>query len=208
MKLDEYLPEVQHAVETVIAEIYREQHVVSELQAELCNLEAATTDGYRRAEFFAMNPDLDDEGLATAIHWDTYFGPDKEWYHKSADLEKAAERVAAHEFSVSALCGNLLQYGKQGLSLQFGKHKHGCPDGRLVGGVPLREVIWQGRNQALHWENGTFNSAVTECYEQLAASLDPAFTQYKQRSMAYEVISHLGWMSAEDFMRDMRLFIV
>lgn len=208
MKLAEYLPEVRHAVQTVIAEIYREQHVVSELRAELYKLEAATADGYQRVEFLAMNPDLDDEGLGTAIHWDTYFGPDKERYYKRDDLGKIIGQVAAHEFSVSALCGSLLQYGKQGLSLQFGKHKHGCPDGRLISGVPLREVIWQGRHQALHWEDGSFNKAVTNCFHQLAASLDPVFTQYKHRSMAFEVVSHLDWRSADNFMRDMRLFDV
>ena len=99
------LAEIQHAVVTVIAEIHREQLRLSELHAELAVLNATTDDGYRQAEFLAMNPVLDDEGLGTAIHWDTYFGVDKDRFHKSAEVELSEQRVAAREFSVAALSG-------------------------------------------------------------------------------------------------------
>ena len=69
-------------------------------------LTAATEDGYRRADFLALNPDLDDEGLGTAIHWDTYFGVDKDRYYKDKDAASTAERVTARKSSVAALSGN------------------------------------------------------------------------------------------------------
>jgi len=207
MKLDAYLTEIEHAVNVVMAEIYREDEAVQQLQNELSALEAATEDGYRRADFLAMNPDLDDDGLGTAIHWDTYFGVDKQRFHKNADLQSMLERISAHEFSRSALCGNLLQYGKQGLSIQFGKHRAGCPEGRQIAGLAIHEIIWQGRNQALHWEDGTFSSAVSDCFEHLITNCDAVFAEYKQRSLAYEVVRLLGWKTADDLMRDMRLFV-
>lgn len=207
MDLDVYLAEVEHAVSVVMTEIYREHEAVQRLQGELSALEAATDDGYRRADFFAMNPDLDDDGIGTAIHWDTYFGVDKERFHKKSDLQAMLEKISAHEFSRSALCGNLLQYGKQGLSAQFGKHRTGCPEGRQIAGIAIHEVIWQGRNQALHWEDGTFSGAVSACFEQLIANCGKEFAEYKQRSLAYEIVQLLGWKTPDDFMRDMKLFM-
>ena len=44
------------------------------------------------------------------------------------------------------------------------------------------------------------------CFENLAAIADPVFSQYKHRSVAYEVISLLGWMSLNDFRQDMMFF--
>lgn len=207
MKIQEYLNEIQHAVAVVMGEIYREQHEVERLRQELTGLQAATNDGYARVDFLALNPDLDDEGLGTAIYWDTYFGPDKDRYHKNAEFEQVVARVAAHEFSVNALCANLLQYAKQGLSLHFGKKRTGCPDGRLVGGIPMHEVIWQARNQASHWEDGTFHPPTCKCFEELAKTADPVFAQYKHINMANEIVRHLGWNSPDDFSRDMMLFV-
>ena len=110
-----------------------------------------------------MNPDLDDEGLGTAIYWDTYFGADKDRYYKKAGYDELVQRVDARQFSVAALSGSLLQYGKQGISLHYGKKRTECPDGRTVYGIPLSEVIWQARNQALHWEDGSFHEPTTKC---------------------------------------------
>lgn len=208
MKLPQYLAEISHAVATVLGELHAENQHLARARAELASLTAATEDGYRRAEFLAMNPDLDDEGLGTAIHWDTYFGVDKDRYHKEKEAAQAAERVAARDFSVSALSGSLLQYAKQGLALEFGRQREGCPVGREIAGLPLHEVIWQARNQALHWEEGNFHPPTVRCFEHLAANVDPRFGEYRNRSMAYEVICLLGWKVSDDFIRDMSLFAV
>ena len=204
MKIPDYLPEIRHAVETVVAEIHREHDVLAKTRAELGVLTTATDYGYRQAEFLAMNPDLDDEGLGTAIHWDTYFGVDKDRCYKKEEYEQVAQRVAARQFSVAALSGSLLQYGKQGISLHYGKKHAGCPDGRIVAGIPLHEIIWQGRNQALHWENSSFHDPTTKCFEHLANG-DPIFSQFKCRSLAFEIIVLLGWNNAEAFFIDMKL---
>ncbi|MBC7602042.1 MAG: hypothetical protein H7255_05190 [Ramlibacter sp.] len=111
MEISDYLAEIAHAAETVISEIYRERDGLAETQAELDRLTAATHDGYQRVEFLAMNPDLDDEGLGTAIDWDTYFGVDKERHSKSAEQEKLLQRLGARQFSTAALSASLLQYG-------------------------------------------------------------------------------------------------
>jgi hypothetical protein len=206
MTLPDYLTEVEHAVRTVIAVIHAEHENLARLQRELAALTAATDDGYQRADFLALNPDLDDEGLGTAIHWDTYFGPDKDRYHKAADVQATEAKIATRSFSVAALSGNVLQYAKQGLSLRYGKNRDGCPVGREIVGIPVHEIIWQGRNQALHWEEGNPHKPVVTCFESLAVNANAAFSGYKQRSMAYEVITILGWRSVEDFNRDMQLY--
>ena len=204
MKIPDYLNEIAHAVETVLPEIYREHEVLAETRTELARLTAATDDGYLRAQTLAMDPDLDDEGIGTFLHWDTYFGVDKDRYHMQAEHEQIVQRIAVREFSAAALSGSLLQYGKQGISLHYGKQRTGCPDGRLIAGIPLSELIWQGRNQALHWEDGAFHGPTTTCFEHLARNADPVFAGFKDRSMAFEVIELLGWTSAGAFFTDMR----
>ncbi|MDO9104523.1 MAG: hypothetical protein Q7U57_06130 [Methylovulum sp.] len=152
-----------------------------------------------------MNPDLDDEGLGTLIHLDTYFGVDKDRHYKKAEYEEVVQRVAARQFSIAALSGSLLQYGKQGISLHYGKKRDGCPDGRIVAGIPLSEIIWQARNQALHWEDGSFHEPTTKCFEYLTTNVDPVFEQFKDRSLASEIIGLLGWNNVEAFFNDMKL---
>lgn len=159
MEILDYLKEIKHAVETIIGEIYREHDEIKILKKELAQLNAATEDGYRRAEFLALNPDLDDEGLGTGIYWDTYFGPDKQRFHKQNETNNSVLKLNAHKFSLVALSGSILQYAKQGISLKYGD-RNTCPPGRIIGGQELKEIIWQGRNQALHWEDGSFQNPV------------------------------------------------
>lgn len=203
MQIQAYLNEMEHAVQHVLSEVYRERDEAERLAAEVKKHVAAIEDGYRRAQSIAMNPELDDEGLGTAIHWDTYFGPDKERHYKQIDLDETNQRIAAREFSTAALSGNVLQYAKQGIALRFGSQRNGIDDGRLIGGLALHEVIWQGRNQALHWEDGQFSQSVDNCFQQLSANVNQVLADYRQRNMAFDVIKALGWREFSDFERDM-----
>jgi hypothetical protein len=205
MKITSYLIEIEHAVTTVIGEIYRESDQLDDIKSELAKLSAATDDGYRRAEFLAMNPDLDDEGLGTFMHWETYFGPDKERYHKQSEHDELESKLKAHELSIAALSGSLLQYAKQGISLQYGSRRAGCPQGREIAGLDLHEVIWQGRNQSIHWEDGSFHKPTENCFKALTSDVDPIFSDYTNRNMAFDIVNLLDWKTVDDFSKDMGL---
>jgi hypothetical protein len=205
MKIRDYIIEIEHAASIIITEIYRESEQLAEITKELVKLNAATQVGYRQVEFLAMNPDLDDEGLGTAIYWDTYFGPDKERYHKQAEHDEVESRLKAHELSIAALSGSVLQYAKQGISLQYGNKRTGCPQGRVIVGIDLHEIIWQGRNQSIHWEDGSFHKPTEICFQTLAQNLDPIFNDYPNRNMAFAIINALNWKCFEDMKDDMLL---
>lgn len=205
MQLSNYLAEVNEAVHTVMAGLKNENEHLEKLKAELASLNLEVATGYETVQFLVNNPELDDEGLATGIYWDTYFGADKASSQKANEVQSVVDRISARNFSVTALAGSLLQIARQGISAQYGKTKTGCPLGREIYGIPLHEIIWQGRNQALHWEEGKFHAPVNYCFEHLAIHANSVFKDFQERSMALEIIDLLKWATPDDFFRDMRL---
>jgi hypothetical protein len=194
-----YLKEMKHAVGELIPSIWAEHDAVEEATAALRKYEAATKAGYQRAQSF---DDLDDdEGLATFIYYDTYFGPDKKRYHAESELERLEAAAAVRAFSRSSLSASLLQFGKQGISIVHGK-LDAAPAGRQVNGVQLKDVIWQGRNHALHWEDHNPHKPVKDCFETLEKA-DATFGDYLKRNLAFEIVQLLGWRDWETFERDM-----
>jgi hypothetical protein len=208
MQLSNYLAEVNEAVHTVMAGLKNENEHLKKLRSELDLLTHETAAGYETVAFLVNNLDFDDEGLATGIYWDTYFGPDKTRAQKMNEIQTVLDRISARNFSVTALAGSLLQIARQGISAQYGKTKTDCPLGRKIYGLPLHEIIWQGRNQALHWEEGKFHTPVNDCFEHLGTHADPVFKGFRERSMALEIIELLKWTTPEDFFRDMKLLSV
>ncbi len=75
---------------------------------------------------------------------------------------------------------------------------------RHIGTLHLKNVIWQGRNQAIHWEEGGFTQPVRDCVPRRWRGIqDPKFNEYTSRNMAFAVVSLLGWSDIPDFDRDM-----
>lgn len=89
--------------------------------------------------------------MGVGRYWENYFGPDKERHHKDVQVVQVEQAAAAHTFSIGSLSGALLQHPKQGISLVH-SGPSSCPAGRAIGGSTLKDVIWQGRNQAIHWD--------------------------------------------------------
>ena len=186
----------------VVNEVHREASQVAALRQQVAEHTREMNDGYGRAEFLAMNPDLDDDGIGTAIYWDTYFGADKDRHHAQRALTPLEAQFAVHRFSVEALSGSLLQYAKQGISMRWGPQKAAAPAGRQIHGIDLVELIWHGRNQAIHWEDGEFNKS-TDAVLSALAQAEPTVGDYATRSIAYDVVVMLGWTGWGDFERDM-----
>lgn len=194
-----WLAETQHAFSSLIPLVWDEQDQLDEAAQRLTSLEAATDAGYLRAQ--ALLDDLDDEGLGTFQYWETYFGADKDRFHAAIATDEKQQVLEARAFARSSLASAILQIAKQGLSAVHGK-LDAVPAGREIHGVPIKDIIWQARNQSMHWEEGKPHNGVVGCFEKLAQA-EPVFSNYGSRSLAFEVIHLLGWRDAAAFERDL-----
>jgi hypothetical protein len=104
------------------------------------------------------------------------------------------------------MCGALLQIAKQGLSLVHGSLA-AAPDGRFLQGISLKEIVWQGRNQAIHCEEGRFNPPVTALFNRLEIACGPEFSlqTHTGQSRAKQVVKLLGWTNYQSYRCDMQL---
>ncbi len=208
MTMEQYLSEITYALSTVLPTLWAENDEAERLHKDLHRHHAATQAGYQRAEALAIDAeDPDDVAMATGAHWETYWGPDRDRFYTAAELADVRQRMQVHAFSVSALAASVIQYAKQGIAIVHGVQKgdlSAVPAGRQVGSQALKDVVWQTRNQGLHWEDGTFRAKVDDCFAALARDLHTRFGDYRTRNMAFDVVEALGWRTFDDFAADMR----
>ena len=207
MTMEEYLKEIEFAATPILPAIWHEHAELKKMQTEVADLARRVEAEYRAAQSIADDAmDADDVMLATARHWENYFGDDKTLYHKDKETTALQQRVAAREFAVAALAGNLLQFAKQGISIAHG-NLGACPSGRNIGTQVLKTVIWQGRNQALHWEGDghgqPLHRPVEDCFNRLIADFGSRFTDFKTKNLGFAVVELLGWKSFVEFKADM-----
>jgi hypothetical protein len=124
------------------------------------------------------------------------------------DIKHLEQSIINKRIAVATLSGALLQIGKQGLSTVFGKDKHSSPTGRHHKQIPLREIIWEGRNQSQHFEEGAPRKGVVHLFGELEKAEGPEFSldKYGNENLAKKVIDLLGWNDFGRFESDMLSF--
>lgn len=114
--------------------------------------------------------------------------------------------IKTRTFAHQVLCGALLQIAKQGISVTYGHEwKTNCPEGRAIGSETLRNIIWQGRNHSMHYEEKKKpDEATRQCFANLEA-LDARISLSSQPStnFAAHVIDLLQWHSYAEYENDM-----
>ncbi|MEV5370524.1 hypothetical protein AB0N12_14405 [Streptomyces albogriseolus] len=198
-----YLDEIKHAVEHIMPTLWHEKSELRALEKQANAAAARAAHEYGQANFIMLNAeDPDDFMMGVGAHWDSYWGPDKDAFYLSQDADQLRARITTRAFSTSALAGALLQYAKQGMSAVYSKPDN-WPEGRKVGDVAVSVIIRHGRNQAMHWEEEKDpHPGLVKCFDKLA-ELDPVFGEYRERSLAMEVVELLGWKEYADFERDL-----
>lgn len=202
MKIAEYVKEIEHAASTIFPVVWSEQKRLQELSQEIGRLERAIGHKADQARAWQESDEPEDVAMGAGIYWDAYFTEDKERYHKDEERQRLQQLYAVREFSVNALAGSILQFGKQGISIAFGKPEK-CKEGRLVGTQRLADVIWCGRNQSLHWEDKKFMKQTTECFQTLTAEVCKKFADFEKRNQGLHLLSHLGWTEFAKFRDDL-----
>jgi len=202
MKMIDYLQQIEHAVTAVTNLIWEEYEKLEILIPKVKKLTVYVQADYQRAISLQLSDDDDDYMNGIGSSWDNYWGNDKELKEKDIELEKLETKIATQRFSVGSLSGNLLQYAKQGISIVHTKPDY-CPNGRFIQSQPLKNIIWQGRNQALHFEEGKPHPPADRCFETLSEEVDTKFLHYKSRNMGFEVIDLLNWRKFDNFKSDL-----
>jgi hypothetical protein len=199
-----YTEDTEYASRNLIDLTMREEATLAALRSDLSTKEAE----YRVRHWDFQTSDLNDD-FSEAYVMDAFRRMARA--HQAADEltnEVAALQasIGSHEVAVQAMCGALLQIVKQGLSLVHG-HPTAAPDGRLLSGISLKEIVWEGRNQAIHYEDGTFNLRVTTLFRRLEIAYGPEFSlqNHRGQSRAKQIVTLLGWTSYQSFWNDMRL---
>lgn len=206
MTIPNYLKEIEFAATRTIQTIWEDHNHLSTLEAELTCLRTVVEDGYSRAESLALGAeDPEDVAMSIGVHFETYFDSDKEQFEKQEMRDNMAQQIMAHAFSIDSLASALLQQAKQGISLAHGRPRP-FPAARSIGTQSVAGIVWQGRNQSIHWEEGRFDKPVHDCFLALAREINPKFGDYQKRSMAFDVIQLLDWKDFKSFNQDMLTF--
>jgi len=199
---NQYIIDTRYASRTLIEGCFKEHGELETLTGELRKAELELASLYRHVEFSNLNPDLDDDGIGTSARWEAHFDVEPKVDTLQEQVTRLQKSVADKHFSAGVLAGGLLQIAKQGISDAYSGLGN-CPLGRNVGGQSLKTVIWQARNQSMHYEEGQLNAAVINCFMQLARDFGPHFGDPLARNLAFDVVAALGWSDPEQFESDM-----
>lgn len=116
------------------------------------------------------------------------------------DILIAMNEIGATRESMSSLAGSVLQIVKQILSIKY-KSKPNSLQFRKIGQQSIIEVIWEGRNHAMHWDDKKPRKKVTEMLEGLEQDFDVNIAPKSNNSLL--ILEILGWNSHDFVIRDL-----
>ncbi len=119
-------------------------------------------------------------------------------------LEKALFNIGSTVESMSGLAGAVLQIGKQALSIRYAG-KPNLPATRTIGTQNIVEVVWEGRNHAMHWDEGAPRERVRKMLNALAADLKITIEVGKNNCLS--ILGALQWKKPEDVISDLKALV-
>ena len=119
-------------------------------------------------------------------------------------LEKALSNIGSTVESMSNLAGAVLQIGKQALSIRHAG-KPNLPAARTIGTQNIVEVVWEGRNHAMHWDEGAPRKQVSDMLNTLATDLN--ITIEIGNNNCLSILGALEWQKTEDVISDIKVLV-
>ena len=201
--MHQYIMDTEFAVTSLIQLATAEENRLKELSTQLKSCEARLETCKWDFESSEFHDDFSDAYVMGAFA--RMAQADKEVQPLQREHQSLNISIATRQYSVQAISGSILQIAKHGISLCHGKTMAG-PPGRAVGTTLVRDIIWCGRNQAIHYEEGTFNGPTTELFSKLVNEQGEHFslTKFSKQSRAKQVLALLGWSNYARYLLDMQ----
>lgn len=119
-------------------------------------------------------------------------------------MEKALFNIGSTVESMSGLAGAVLQIAKQALSIRHAR-KPNLPTARTVGTQNIVEVVWEGRNHAMHWDEGAPKERVRNMLNALVADLNITIEVGKNNCLS--ILGALEWKTPEAIISDLKALV-
>jgi len=193
-----YVTQTEHASRSLVGLISVEQLALSRA---IVNLKKATAKFKVDYQVFTANE------FHSAANY--YYAQMVQAHKIKAEAGEAISEITAEidakSASISALSGALLQIAKQGISLIY-THPGSAPQGDDLSGISIKEIIWEGRNQTMHYENPKrISNHVVDLFERIDAVRNDGIVWDPKNKInyAFEIITFLGWFEWEQYKQHM-----
>lgn len=201
--MHQYITDTEYAAKHLLLLANEEENKLQELTEQLKNVEAQLR--VHKWDFASsdLNDDFSDAYVMGA------FGRMAKAAQQAEGLQTQLAglqiSIGTHQQAVQAIAGSILQIVKQGISIVHGELRD-APEGRKIGSASLRDIVWQARNQAMHYEEGKFGKPVVDLFATLENEQGAHFslTRHPNQSRAKQVLMLLGWSSYAAYVNDMR----
>lgn len=196
--MKDYVEQTEHASRSLIDLISADQQALSEANDKL---KRATAKFEINHQVFIAS-----EFHPAANHYHTQLtSAHKEKEEVERKVSIITAEIDAKSASISALSGALLQLAKQGISLTYGRPEN-TPKGEDISDIPVKEIIWEGRNQSTHYENPKeVSDKVVDLFARIDAVRDNGVSWEPRNRInyAFDVIRFLGWLDWSCYERHM-----
>jgi hypothetical protein len=204
--MHQYLQDTEFATQNLLRLATEEEVQLRDLSEKLTQAEAQLKVHQWDFQSSDLNEDFSDAYVMAAFGRAARAG--QEAQHLRSQVAALQARVGAHQQATQAIAGAVLQIAKQGISLVHGALA-AAPPGRSIGSQCVRDIVWQGRNQSMHYEEGNFKKPLTDLFAKLEAEQGPRFSlaAHPQQNRAKQIVELLGWHSYAAYVQDLRALL-
>ena len=201
--MHQYLQDTEFAIKNLLQLTANEENQLRSISEKLKSKEQEL--GVHQWDFQTsdLNDDFSDAYVMAAFA--RAYRATQEVERIKGDVAVLQASVGTHQHSVQALAGAILQIAKQGISLVYGDLST-SPPGRSVGSLTVRDIIWHGRNQSMHYEEGSYKKPLICLFSTLESEQGSQFSlaNFPKQNRAKQILDLLGWKNYEAYRQDMQ----
>lgn len=200
--MNSYISDTAHSTSELIRLIFDEENAIKEAVKNRDALIIKAEFYYK--EFTSKDPHEDFDEMHVMHDFRVMAQARQSADKIQAEIDALQTSIDAKEFSLRSLSGALLQIAKQGISITHGG-LGACPSGRSIGSESLKNIIWQARNQSMHFEDGNPHPPVRSCFQNLENDFGSDFSlgANPPENLARHIVKLLGWVKYSVYEQDM-----
>ena len=202
--MNQYILDTEFAVQSLFELVTEELNKIASLEVQLISHRDRANSILSEA-YYVTDQDVDDletPGMYAIRHgYPRHVSAAQAVQKEISNLEAS---YYAKDSSIRTLYGSILQIAKQGISIVHGK-KMPIVIIETKSSETFHNIIRQGRNQSMHYEEGNYHPRLISCFNNLERAFGSDFDLNTGDNKAkFVVIDVLEWRNYSDYLSTMK----